>query len=100
MRLDIGVLGSEKRLCPVDGKLFDHVDVLTSAVIPRAGIAFSVLVCQMTSHSLHDGAACEVFGCNKLNVIALTLQLPLHRSVKLGVTAFYNVVAHICLHIW
>ena len=44
VRLDVGVLGAEELLGPVDGQLLDLVDDLAAAVVALAGIALGVLV--------------------------------------------------------
>ncbi len=46
MRLHVGELGTEQLLGPIAGQVFDHVDVLATAVVPAARIAFGILVGQ------------------------------------------------------
>ena len=47
MRLDIGEVGMEELLRPVDGELLDDVDVLATAVVALSGIALRVLIGQL-----------------------------------------------------
>ena len=47
MRLDIGVLCAEKRLCSVDGKLLNDIDIFAAAVISRTGVTLGVFVGQV-----------------------------------------------------
>ncbi len=44
VRLDVGVVGAEQRLHPVDGELLDVVDDGVAAVVALAGVALGVLV--------------------------------------------------------
>src|SRR5687768_3787614 len=52
--LDVRVIGSEERLCAVDGDLLDLVDDLTAPVVPPAGIPLRVLVRRDAANSLED----------------------------------------------
>jgi hypothetical protein len=38
VRLDVGVLGTEKRLGPLPGQVFDLVDDLATLVVPAARV--------------------------------------------------------------
>ena len=60
VRLHVGVLGAEQLFGAVDGQLLDRVDDLAAAVVPRARVAFGVLVGQHRAGGFEDGAAGEV----------------------------------------
>ena len=92
--LDIGVLGAEELLGPLDGEVFPLVHELTAAVVARAGQALGVFVGKMTAHGLHHGGRDEVFRGNQLNMIALALQLTHHGAVDLRVLCFDMFVMH------
>ncbi len=75
VRLDVGVLGAEQGLDPVDRELFDHVDVLTAAVVALARVALGVLVRQHRPLRLHDGAGGVVLRGDHFQAVALPGQL-------------------------
>ena len=85
VRLDVGVVGAEEGLGPVDGELFDLVDVLTTAVPALTGVTFGVLVREDAALGLHDGGEREVLGGDQLDVRLLALELGLDQAVDLGV---------------
>jgi hypothetical protein len=70
---------------PVDGELFDLVDVLTTAIPALTGITFGILVRENAALRLHDGGEREVLGGDQLDVRLLTLELGLDQAVDLGV---------------
>ena len=94
VRLNVRVLSSEKLLCSVYRELLDNVDILATAIVSRAGIALGIFIGKVASHSLHNGAAGEVFGRYQLDVVALTLKFLFHCTVQLGVAHFYGLIAH------
>ena len=95
VRLNICVLSTEKFLGPVNGKLLDYIDIFASAVISCTGITLGIFVGQMAAHCLHNGTACEVFGCDKLDVVTLTPEFIFHRVIKLCIKILYKFVAHV-----
>src|SRR2546423_596863 len=54
VRLDVGVLGPEELLGPVDRELLDLVDALAAAVVPPARVALRVLVRRRRPDRLED----------------------------------------------
>ena len=93
--LDIGVLGAEQLLGPVDGQIFDFIHIFTAAVVAGAGVALSIFIGQMAAHGLHHGGADKVLGGDKLDMVLLPAQLPHHGVVYLSVLLSDVVVAHI-----
>ena len=75
VRLDVGVLGTEKLLGAVDGELLDDIDVFAAAIPAAAGIAFGVFVGEHRSLRLHHGGRGEVFRGDELDVVALAVLL-------------------------
>ena len=75
VRLDVGVLGAEQRLCAVDGQLLDLVDDLAAAVVAPARIALGVLVGGHAADRLEDRGPGEVLGGDQLDLTALALEL-------------------------
>ena len=94
MGLDVGVLGAEELLGPLDGEVLDLVHILTAAVVARAGIALGVLVGQMAAHGLHDGGGYEVLRGDQLDMITLALKLAHHGRVDLRVLPLDGLIAH------
>ena len=85
MRLDVGVVGAEQFLGAVDGQLLDHVDVLATAVVALARIAFGVLVGEHRTLGFHHRRAGVVLRGDQLDVVFLTLGFLLHGSEEIGV---------------
>ena len=61
VRLDVGVLRSEKLLGTVARQVLDDVGELAASVVALAGIAFGVLVGEHRAHGFEHGFADEVF---------------------------------------
>jgi len=59
----------------VDGQLFDHINVLTAAVITLARVAFGVFVGQLGALGLHYLRAGVVLRGDQLDMLFLTLRL-------------------------
>ena len=75
VRLDVGVLGAEQGLDPVDRELLDHVDVLAAAVVALARVALGVLVGQHRTLRLHDGPGGVVLRGDHFQAVPLAGQL-------------------------
>ena len=60
MRLDIGVLSTEKLLGPFAGKVFGDVYILAAAVVATTGVALSILVGHHRAHRSHDRRRHEI----------------------------------------
>ena len=79
MRLNVGVLRTEKLLRALAGDVLDHIHIFAAAVIAMSGIALGIFVRQMRTDRRHHCGAYEVFGSNQLNMVALTSKLIIHR---------------------
>ncbi|MCY1434441.1 hypothetical protein D9M71_505020 [compost metagenome] len=88
VRLDIGVTCTEQLLGAVDGQLLDHIDVLATAVVALARVAFGVLVGQLGALGLHHLRAGVVFRGDQLDMVFLALCLAVdgggQRRVEIG----------------
>ncbi len=85
VRLDVGELGAEEGLDPVDRELLDHVDVLAPAVVAPARVALGVLVGEHRALRGEDGRRREVLAGDHLQRPLLAGGLPPDRGVDLGV---------------
>ena len=79
VRLHVNVLATEKALRPLDREALHRVHIFTAAVPPFSRITLGVLVRQAGSLRFHHRPAGEIFGRNKLDVLALTFFLRLNR---------------------
>ena len=75
VRLNIGKLGAEQLLGPLDGDIFHHVHALTAAVIPFAGIAFGILVGKNSAGRRQNSGADDVLRGDQLDVLLLAVIL-------------------------
>ena len=91
MRLDVGVLGAEELLGPVDRQPLDLVDELATAVIPLAGQTLGVLVGQDRADGLHDGGAGVILRGDQLELVALANFLVGDRVEKDRVGVFQEI---------
>ena len=80
MRLNVCVVRAEQPRHALDRQTLYLIDVLTAAVVARAGIALGVFVRQVAANSLHD---------------ALALQLARHGSIQLRVCLHQVCIIHI-----
>ena len=85
VRLDVGVLGIEKRLRPLDGERFNSIDVLAAAVVALARVAFRVLVVKERTERLEHRRAGDVLGRDQLERVLLALELVADRGPHLGI---------------
>ena len=85
VRLQVGVLGAEQRLGPVDADLLGPVDHLAAAVVPPAGIALGVLVAQRAAERGQHRRRGEVLAGDQLQAAAQPVQLVQHHAGDLGV---------------
>ena len=75
VRLDIGMLGAEQFLHPVDGERLGNVDVLATAVIALARQAFGVLVGEHRTLRFEHRAADDVLRRDQFDLVALATKL-------------------------
>ena len=73
--LHVCELTSEKPRNPFNRKAFDNIDVLATAVIAPARIAFRILVGQDRTLRFQHRLADDVFGCDQLDIVALAAEL-------------------------
>ena len=92
MRLDVGVIGTEQLLGPVDGQLLDHINVLATAVVTLARITFGVLVGQAAALGFHHPLAGVVFRGDQLDVVLLTAFLGVDGAEQFVVVALNLVI--------
>ncbi len=69
--LNIGVIGSEELLGPLDGEVLRHIDEFAAAVVATAGIALCILVGQHRALRLKHRTRHEVFAGDHLKGAAL-----------------------------
>jgi hypothetical protein len=94
VRLDVGVLGAEQVLHPVDGQLLGDVDVFAASVVAAARVALSVLVGQDGALGFHHCARCEVFGSDHLQGAALAAEFLVQYCGDLGIEFSQRLVAY------
>ena len=75
VRLDVGRLGAEELLRPLDGQGLHLVHHLAAAVVALAGVPLGVLVGQGRADGLHDRGADEVLRGDELEPFLLALGL-------------------------
>ena len=92
MRLHVRVLGIEQFLGTIDRELLGNVNVLATAVIALAGIAFSVFVRQNRTLRREHARTCVVLGCDQLDMVFLTLSFVLDRRPQFRIEAFDGVL--------
>jgi hypothetical protein len=80
VRLDIGGIGAEQLLGPVDGQLLDHIHVLAAAVVALARIPLGILVGQLRTLGFHHGPGDVVLRGDQLDVVFLAAVLVLDRG--------------------
>ena len=72
VRLNVGELGVEQLLGPIDGEPLGDIHVLAAAVVALPGIAFGVLVGELRTLRRQDRAAGVVLRSDQLDVRLLT----------------------------
>ena len=82
MRLDVGVLGSEKLLCPLDGEGFHDIDVFAAAVPAFPGVTLRVFVGEQGALGFHDRRRGEIFRGDEFDVVPLAVLLAHDGLVK------------------
>ena len=85
VRLDVRVLGAEKRLGAVDRELLDLVHDLAASVVALAGIALGVLVRRHRADGLEHARPREVLGGDQLDLVPLALRLARDQRRDVGV---------------
>ena len=85
MGLNVGKLGPEQLLGPIDREALGLVDVLAAAVVALAGIAFRILVGEHRALRLQHGGTGVVFRGDQLEVIFLPLHFVLDRGPQLRI---------------
>ncbi len=94
VRLDVGVLGAEQRLGPLDGRRLDAIDDLAAAVVAAPRVALGVLVGGDAAGRLEHGAAGEVLRGDQLEPFVLATALVGEGGVDLGVGRLQTAVGH------
>ncbi|GAA3044020.1 hypothetical protein GCM10020000_24360 [Streptomyces olivoverticillatus] len=92
VRLDVGVLGTEERLDPVDRDLLDDVDVLAAAVVAAARVALGVLVGEDRALGLHDRDRSEVLRGDHLEGGLLAVEFGVDCGGDVGVELMEGAV--------
>ena len=85
VRLHVRVRGAEEFLRAIDRELLGDVDILASAVVALARIAFGVLVGQHRALRFQHARTCIVLGSDELDMFFLTATLGVERSLEFGV---------------
>ena len=92
VRLDVGELGAEQGLDPVDGQLLDDVHVLAAAVVALARVALGVLVGQDRALRLHDRGGGEILRGDHFQRRLLAAQLTGNGLLDLGIDCGKSLV--------
>ncbi|CUH43720.1 hypothetical protein RUM4293_02615 [Ruegeria atlantica] len=86
VRLHVGKAAAKQLFGAVDGQVLGDVHVLAAAIVTPSGIAFGVFVGHHRALCFHHGGRDDVFGCDQLDLVALTTQLGCDRAEQLGIT--------------
>ena len=73
MRLYVGVVGTEECFGALNGEGFSGINILATAVVALAGVAFGVFVGEFGALGRHDLGAGVVFRGNQLDVLFLSV---------------------------
>ena len=95
MGLDVRELRAVELAGAIAREIFHDVDLLATAVIALARIAFRVLVGEHATHGLHDSRTSEVLRSDELDTRALTSQLSAKNVGDLGIAFTYILQRHI-----
>ena len=100
MRLHVGVFRVEQPARAIDGELFDHVHIFTTAVPAFLRITFGVLIGQDRSLRFHDRGAGEIFAGDQLDVLLLPRAFVFDGLGDVGIDRFQAQVAaqKLCFH--
>ena len=85
VRLNIGVVGTEEPLYPLNGDVLDNVDVLASAVVPLARKPSAYLLVSTRANRREHGFADVVLGGDQLDTFVLSSPLLLNGRGDLGI---------------
>ena len=85
VRLNIRILCTEQLTGALDCDALYLVNKFTAAVVALAGKTLSVLIGQHAAHSSHNAGRNDIFAGDQLDILALTVQLLVHRTAQLGV---------------
>jgi hypothetical protein len=85
VRLDVGVLGAEELLGPVDRELLGDIDPLAAAVVALAGIPLGVLVGEHRPGRVEDRLRHEVLGGDHLERPLLAPEFAVEDPLDVGV---------------
>ncbi len=85
VRLDVGVLGAEERLRPLDGQALQRIDEPLPLVEAGAGVALGVLVGEDRARGLEHRARGVVLAGDEAERLALVALLGLDEGEDLGI---------------
>ena len=85
MGLNVDVLTSEDRLCPVDRQLLGDIHEFAPVVVSLPRITLCVFIGHDRAGGLKHGLADEIFRCYKDDRMFLTINFTLDGSVELRV---------------
>ncbi|MCY1507838.1 hypothetical protein D9M68_421260 [compost metagenome] len=85
MRLNVGIVAVKQLLAPFDSQALSHVDILATAVVALARIAFGVLVGEHRVLHFHDQGTGVVLGGDELDVIFLAVFFAENGLAQLGI---------------
>jgi hypothetical protein len=69
------MIRAEELFSAGDGEVFDHINMLASAIPAFAWVAFCIFISEDASLSFHYGWISKVFGGDELDVVLLALAL-------------------------
>ena len=85
MRLNIGEIAMEKRLCAFDCQLFGDVHELASAIVPAARIAFCIFVGENRALGFQHGSGDDVLRRDQLDFVLLAAALVVDGARDVGI---------------
>jgi hypothetical protein len=95
MRLNVCVISAPKLASTGASDLLDLINKFTSAVVTLAGITLGILVGKNTARCEKNCLGNDVFGCDKLDITALTRKFSATRRADFGVKILYSFKKHI-----
>ena len=95
MGLDVGEFAIEELLGTVDCELFDFIHILATAVVAAPRITFGVFVRQKGSDRIEHGLRNDVLRCDELDLVLLSLSLPLDGAPNRRIGVFQMFLENI-----
>ena len=91
MRLNICIFCTKKLLSTINSQLLYHIYMLTATIVTLARITLCILISKDTALSCHNCSADNIFRCNQLQLIALTMKLLCQYLLNLRINTFQTI---------